>query len=119
MFVFVPQQQLKQMQTWSDHVSNVIKSFSTANGLLYINCMPIQETIIPRLKEIFNEMVTMVASQVIILSEEGVSKMELLAEVWLALVVDWLLQLVQYMISFLLFHCTFFVAAEALMVTLL
>lgn len=59
----------------------MIKTFSTANGLLYINCIPIQEIIIPKLRGIFNEMVTMVASQVMLLSDEAVYKMESLAEV--------------------------------------
>jgi hypothetical protein len=80
-FPFIQQQQLNQIQSWTEQVSNVIKTFSTANGLLYVDCHVVQNVIVPKLNNIFKQMVKMVAFQVLFLSKEVITEMEILSEV--------------------------------------
>ncbi|XP_048580282.1 dynein heavy chain domain-containing protein 1 isoform X3 [Nematostella vectensis] len=74
------EQQLHQIHSWTEQVCKVIKSFSTNNGLLHLDCESIHNTIIPKLGDIFKQMVTMVASHVLVLSDEVVLEVEQLSE---------------------------------------
>lgn len=67
---------------WSEQVSNIIKSFATSNGILFVNCRGIQEEIIPNLNSIFKQLVKMVGDDVSRLSEEVLHLVEKLLQVF-------------------------------------
>lgn len=75
------QQQLNQIKTWREQVSSITKSFCTENGIFFVDCHEVQQWIIPKLNNIFKQLVQMVVLDVIRLSDEEVKDVEQLSEV--------------------------------------
>ena len=66
---------------WSDQVFNIIKSFVTTNGILFVDCHGVQDCIIPGLNNIFKQLVKMVGDDVLKLSKEVLDLVEELSQV--------------------------------------
>ena len=60
---------------------SMTKSFCTDNGILFVDCHEVQMTILPQLNNIFKQMVQMVVSDVIRLSDEVIKDVDELSEV--------------------------------------
>ena len=75
------QQQLNQIKTWREQVSSITKSFCTDNGIFFVDCHELQLWIVPKLNNIFKQLVQMVVLDVIRLSDEEVKDVEKLSEV--------------------------------------
>ena len=80
-FFCLQQQQLNQIKTWREQVSSITKSFCTDNGIFFVDCRELQLWIVPKLNNIFKQLVQMVVLDVIRLSDEEVKDVEKLSEV--------------------------------------
>lgn len=78
---FLLQQQLNQIKAWREQVSIITKSFCTTNGIFFVECRELQLWILPKLNNIFKQLVQMVVLDVIRLSDEEVKDVEKLSEV--------------------------------------
>lgn len=57
------QQKLTELRQWSEKVRNFDKSFVTENGLLYVDCSAIHEGLLPRLDDVYQELITFVSDE--------------------------------------------------------
>ncbi|KAJ8313858.1 hypothetical protein KUTeg_008419 [Tegillarca granosa] len=57
------ERKLNDMRQWSEKVRNFDKNFTTENGLFFVDCSAIHEWLLPRLSEIYEEVVTFVADE--------------------------------------------------------
>lgn len=62
-------------------MSSITKSFCTENGIFFVDCHEVQHWILPKLNNIFKQLVQMVVLDVIRLSDEEVKDVEQLSEV--------------------------------------
>ncbi|XP_052798483.1 dynein heavy chain domain-containing protein 1-like isoform X5 [Mya arenaria] len=60
---FTIEQKLTELRQWSEKVQNFDHSFHTANGLFYVDCSHIHDNLLPRLNDIYSELVTFVAEE--------------------------------------------------------
>lgn len=62
-------------------MSSITKSFCTENGIFFVDCHEVQHWILPKLSNIFKQLVQMVVLDVIRLSDEEVKDVDGLSEV--------------------------------------
>ena len=62
-FIFNFQQKLTELRQWSEKVRHFDHNFITENGLFYIDCSLIHENLLPKLNDIYLEIVTFVAEE--------------------------------------------------------
>ena len=62
-------------------MSSLTKNFCTENGIFFVDCHELQVLTLPKLNNIFKQLVQMVVLDVIRLSEEEVRDVEQLSEV--------------------------------------
>ena len=60
---FFFQQKLTELRQWSEKVRHFDHNFLTENGLFYIDCSHIHENLLPKLNDIYLEIVTFVADE--------------------------------------------------------
>ncbi|KAL3832089.1 hypothetical protein ACJMK2_023767 [Sinanodonta woodiana] len=60
---FTIEQKLNELRQWSEKVRNFDRSFITENGLFFIDCSAIHDILLPRLNDIYLELVTLVADE--------------------------------------------------------
>ncbi|XP_048242736.1 dynein heavy chain domain-containing protein 1-like [Haliotis rufescens] len=60
---FAIEQKLTELRQWSEKVRNFDKSFVTENGLLYVDCSAIHEGLLPRLDDVYQELITFVSDE--------------------------------------------------------
>ncbi|GFR96312.1 dynein heavy chain domain-containing protein 1-like, partial [Elysia marginata] len=57
------EQKLTELRQWSDKVRNFDRNYITENGMFYIDCLAIHEGLLPRLNDIYQELITFVADE--------------------------------------------------------
>ena len=57
------QQKLTEIRQWSDKVSNFDRCFVSENGMFYIDCSVIHNVLLPRLDDIYQELIAFVSEE--------------------------------------------------------
>ncbi|KAF6036157.1 DNHD1 [Bugula neritina] len=70
------QQQLTTIRNWSEKIKNFEKSFLSTNQLVLVDCTYLHNTLIPRLNEIYKDIIEFVAEQSAHIAEEFVRDMK-------------------------------------------
>ena len=70
------QQKLTELRQWSEKVRHFDHNFITENGLFYIDCSLIHENLLPKLNDIYLEIVTFVADEAKNLANNFCSEMK-------------------------------------------
>ncbi|KAH9487912.1 hypothetical protein Btru_067436 [Bulinus truncatus] len=65
---FTIEQKLTEIRQWADRVKNFDSSYVTENSFFYVDCTAVQEVLLPRLNDIYQEIVSFVADEVIRMS---------------------------------------------------
>ncbi|XP_035825634.1 dynein heavy chain domain-containing protein 1 [Aplysia californica] len=60
---FAIEQKLTELRQWSEKVRNFDRNYVTENGMFYIDCSAIHEGLLPRLNDIYQELITFVADE--------------------------------------------------------
>ncbi|GFO14607.1 dynein heavy chain domain-containing protein 1-like, partial [Plakobranchus ocellatus] len=60
---FSIEQKLTELRQWSDRVRNFDRNYITENGMFYIDCSAIHEGLLPRLNDIYQELIAFVADE--------------------------------------------------------
>ncbi|XP_069111192.1 dynein heavy chain domain-containing protein 1-like isoform X2 [Argopecten irradians] len=76
MAAYTIEQRLTELRQWSERIRNFDKSFCTENNLFYIDCIAIHEVLLPRLNDIYQEVVTFVAEEAKTLATSFCEEME-------------------------------------------
>lgn len=69
------------MRQWSEKVRNFDKNFTTENGLFFVDCSAIHDWLLPRLNEIYEEVVTFVADEAKSLADSFCDEIKVAVEV--------------------------------------
>ncbi|KAK7008742.1 dynein heavy chain domain-containing protein 1, partial [Biomphalaria glabrata] len=69
------EQKLTELRQWSERVKSFDVSYVTENGLFYIDCSAIHEGLLPRLNDIYQEIVSFVAEEVNCLAQNLIQEM--------------------------------------------
>lgn len=75
------QQKLTELKLWSDKVRNFDHSFHTSNGMFFVDCSHIHDILLPRLNDIYSELVTFVAEEAKSLANNFCNEMKTIIEV--------------------------------------
>ena len=75
------QQRLNEIRIWSERIRNFEKTYTTDNGLFFLDCAGIQELLLPKLGSIFKELCTFVADESRNLAESFSHEMEVALDV--------------------------------------
>lgn len=75
------QQKLTELRQWSEKVRNFDHNFHTSNGLFFVDCSHIHDILLPRLNDIYSELVTFVAEEAKSLAKDFCNEMKTVIEV--------------------------------------
>ena len=75
------QQKLTELRQWSEKVRNFDRYFQTTNGLFFVDCSHIHDNLLPRLKDIYDELITFVAEEARSLANSFCDDMKLIISV--------------------------------------
>ena len=77
------QQKLTELRQWSEKVRNFDRSYITENGMFYIDCSAIHEGLLPRLNDIYQELITFVGDEARSLAKSFAEEMNVILKVGL------------------------------------
>ena len=75
------QQKLTELRQWSEKVRNFDRNFISENGMFFLDCSAIHEGLLPRLNDIYQELITFVADEAKNLAANFVDEMKVIAKV--------------------------------------
>ncbi|KAL8594105.1 hypothetical protein ACOMHN_000817 [Nucella lapillus] len=77
---FTIEQKLTELRQWSEKVRNFDRSFISENGMFFVDCSAIHEGLLPRLEDIYQELITFVADEARNLASSFVEEMKVISE---------------------------------------
>jgi hypothetical protein len=75
------QQKLTELRNWSEKVRNFDRNFISENGMFFVDCSAIHEGLLPRLNDIYQELITFVADEAKSLAANFMDEMRLITKV--------------------------------------
>ncbi|XP_070211333.1 dynein heavy chain domain-containing protein 1-like isoform X3 [Littorina saxatilis] len=77
---FTIEQKLTELRQWSEKVRNFDRNFISENGMFFVDCSAIHEGLLPRLNDIYQELITFVADEAKNLAANFVDEMKVIAK---------------------------------------
>ncbi|XP_076466624.1 dynein heavy chain domain-containing protein 1-like isoform X2 [Babylonia areolata] len=77
---FTIEQKLTELRQWSEKVRNFDRSFTSENGMFFVDCSAIHEGLLPRLNDIYQELITFVADEARSLASSFVDEMKVISQ---------------------------------------